>query len=88
MVDHRLLLLLHECDQYLARQQVLLDRATALGVPPGSAVAMEAAADQLATAVGCTWRMVLADAAPPSGAARDAPPDEPSGDRYGTEPGE
>jgi hypothetical protein len=84
MVDHRLLLLLHDCDQYLSRQQVLLDRATALGLPPGSAVAMEAAADQLATAVCCTWRQLLADVTRPSGAARDGP----LGPRSGGEPGE
>lgn len=89
MVDHRLLRLLHECDQYLARQQVLLDRATALGVPPCSAVAMEAAADQLATAVGCAWGQLLADVAPPAGAARDGPMGEgPNAGPHRTEPGE
>ena len=84
MADERLLRLLQECDQYLVRQRALLDRAAELGSPWCSAVAMEAAADQLATAVGSTWLLLIADLTESCGGGQGRPHDH----ELGTEPGE
>ena len=48
--------LLHDCDSYLERQRVLLDRSTALGPSDATGVAMAAALDQLARAVKLAWQ--------------------------------
>jgi hypothetical protein len=65
MEDPCLLRLMQDCDQYLARQRELLDFATVHGLPDGTAVAMEAALDQLATSVDWTWRLLDVDGQDP-----------------------
>ena len=82
MVDDRLAQLLHDCDQYVARQRQLLLRAAVLGCPEDS-VAMEAALDQLAAGVAYTWRAALADELDD----HDKPGPEPP-DHFGCDPGE
>jgi hypothetical protein len=84
MADTRVLQLLHDCDQFLARQQELLDRAVATGCSRCTVVAMDAALDQLAAAVDSAWRLARPELTP----GREAEESRPPSHNAGTEPGE
>jgi hypothetical protein len=61
MVEPTFVRLLHDCDLYLSRQQILIDEAAVMGLPDGGVVAMEAALEQLARAVDLAWRQLVTE---------------------------
>ncbi|MFC3385025.1 hypothetical protein [Couchioplanes azureus] len=61
MLDPRHLELLRDCDRYLERQQVLLDRLAGEDRADAVLAAMDSAFDQLLHAVTIAWRGVVAD---------------------------
>jgi ADP-heptose:LPS heptosyltransferase len=76
MMDPRHAELLSDCEDYLERQQRLLDRLAAVGAAADILVGMDSALDQLSQAVAMQWRSLAPDLAP---AARPAPdPEDPA----------
>ncbi|ROP32478.1 hypothetical protein [Couchioplanes caeruleus] len=61
MLDPRHLELLRDCDRYLERQQVLLDRLAGEDLAGAVLAAMDSAFDQLLHAVTVAWRDAAVD---------------------------